>query len=59
MHKNIETAVLQFSEKGQILEMSEMLSSEHLPLFVEREKNKKKAVSDWWENRSVPKSRKT
>ncbi len=58
MHKNIETAVLQFSEEGQILEMSEILSYEHLPLFVEREKNKKKAISDWWENRSVPKSRK-
>ena len=58
MHKNIETAVLLFSEDGQIAEMPEILSSEHLPLFVDREKNKKRAISDWWENRSVPKSRK-
>lgn len=58
MHKNIETAVLLFSEDGQISEMSEILNSDHLPIFVEREKNKNNAISDWWENRSVPKSRK-
>ncbi len=58
MHKNIETAVLLFSEDGEILEILEILCSEHLPIFVEREKNKNKAISDWWENRSVPKSRK-
>ena len=58
MHKNIETAVLLFSEDGEILEILEILCSEHLPIFVEREKSKNKAISDWWENRSVPKSRK-
>lgn len=58
MHKNIETAVLLFSENGQVSKISEILNHEHLPIFVEREVNKKKAISDWWENRSVPKSKK-
>lgn len=58
MHKNIETAVLLFSEEGQISKMPEILNSSHLPILVNRENNKNRIISEWWENRSVPKSRK-
>ncbi len=58
MHKNIETAVLLFSEEGRISKMPEILNSSHLPILVNRENNKNRIISEWWENRSVPKSRK-
>ncbi len=52
MHKNIETAVLLFSEEGRISKMPEILNSSHLPILVNKENNKNRIISEWWENRS-------
>lgn len=58
MHKDIETAVLLFNDDGSLSKIVEILNSYHLPYIVIREKEKNKIMAEWWENRTVPKSRK-
>ncbi len=55
MHKDIETAVIEFSEEGELISLSEVLQSAHLPLEIKRDNS---YASKWWKNRAVPKARK-
>lgn len=55
MHKDIETALVEFSEDGELISLVEILSYSHLPLEIQRDKN---YASKWWKDRAVPKSRK-
>lgn len=55
MHKDIETAVMEFSDDGDCLSFSEVLSASHLPLEIKRDNS---YASKWWKDRAVPKSRK-
>ena len=55
MHKDVEVAVLLFTEDGHLSDVCDVLSPSHLPPSAEKEKD---SLGIWWENRAVPKSRK-
>ena len=55
MHKDVEVAVLLFTEDGHLSDVCDVLYPSHLPPSAEKEKD---SLGIWWENRAVPKSRK-
>lgn len=54
MHKGIETAIIEFSEDGELISLFEILQSAHLLLEIKRDNS---YASEWWKNRAIPKSR--
>ncbi len=44
MHKGIETAVIEFSEDGELISLSEILQSAHLLLEIKRDNS---YASEW------------
>jgi hypothetical protein len=58
-HKDIDVALLEFSEEGRLLKIKETINGNHYPPGVMREDGKinENNLYTWWDDRGLPKTR--